>query len=92
MKVKDLISEDIDIDVYDDYDERCGMAVCGPVKLTAAGESIFSVVLDMSCWIDGNKAIVHCDNEYAAEALLNFCLAAAGYISDALYRKWFIEK
>ena len=33
MKVKDLIKEDIDTDVYDNYDERCGMAVCGPIRL-----------------------------------------------------------
>lgn len=98
MKFKDLIKEDIDIDVYDDYDERCGMAICGPVKLTAEGGARFSKVLDLECWINGsggklygNHAIVHCETEEEAESLLSFCLAAAGYINDDLYKRLFAE-
>ena len=47
MKVKDLIAEDIDIDVIDDYDERCWIAKCGAYKLTDAGEQMFHKVLDI---------------------------------------------
>lgn len=91
MLFKDMIKADIDIDVYDDYDERCGMAVCGPVKLTEEGKATFSRVLDMSADIVGDHAVVHCDTAEEAELLKHFLLAAAGYIGDDLYNRWFVE-
>ena len=97
MLFKDLIKADIDIDVYDDYDERCGMAVCGPVKLTEEGKATFSRVMDMDVEIYdfkgayGYHAVVHCETAEEAEMLKHFLLAAAGYIGDDLYKRWFAE-
>lgn len=98
MKIKDLIAEDMDIDVYDDYDERCGMAVCGPVNLTEKGRAVFGRALDLECEVHdfkghpyGFHAVAHCETEKEAELLHHFLLAAAGYVGDDLYREWFSE-
>lgn len=98
MKLKDLIAETMDIDVYDDYDERCGMAVCGPVELTEKGKAVFGEVVNLECEIHdyagdpyGYHAVVHCETAEEAEKLKNFLLAAAGYVGEDLYREWFGE-
>ena len=103
MKFKDLMREEIDIDIYDDYDERCGMALCGPVKLTEAGKAVYGDLLDLECKIYGHKgplgyhAVVNTDDDVYDEAerktqlLLQFLLSAAGYIPDAQYKEWFLE-
>ena len=46
MKIREFIKMDIDIDVCDDYDERCYIAFCGPLELTEDGEREFKSVLD----------------------------------------------
>lgn len=46
MKVKDLLPMEIDIDVYDDVCEELGIAFCGPLTLTEAGQEKFSEVLE----------------------------------------------
>lgn len=46
MKVKDLITQEIDIDVYDDVCEELGIAFCGPVELTDDGAHEFADVLE----------------------------------------------
>ena len=99
MKIRELIDQEIDVDVYDDYDERCGWAVCGPVKLTEIGKRHYSKVLGMDVrLIEGSlggvsytNAIVHTETAKEAEALKDFVLSAAGYCSDSEYQAWFEE-
>ena len=102
MKVKDLISEDIDIDVCDDYDESCWIAKCGAYKLTDAGEQRFRDALDISVVLMLNQkypiAILECDDEDedVAQKNVKACRALffslAGYCAADDYDKWFIEK
>ena len=93
MKVKDLIREDIDIDVCDTYDERCYLAFVGPLKLTSDGEAQFSKALDIDVEINqsGDMAALICDTAEEAHACAKFFWAAAGYVADSLYQKWFVE-
>ena len=41
MKVKDLIKEEIDVDVYDNVCEELAIAFCGSVELTEYGKKHF---------------------------------------------------
>ena len=91
MKVKDLIREEIDIDVIDDYDERCWIAFCGPLKLTAKGEARFADVLDMKCQHHGNVITLHAETEREAEECKTFFYSAAGFCSDTAWNRWFKE-
>ena len=106
MKVKDLIREEIDIDVWDNYDERCGLAIVGPLNLTEEGKAEFEEVLEMECMIKsygqgefGDCAVVFTDypsqteeeSERKTELLRVFLLAQAGYVGVEEYEKWFGE-
>ena len=95
MKVKDLIAEDIDIDVIDDYDERCWIAKCGAYKLTDAGEQIFHKALDIKVNIEqvGTQkvAVLHCETATEANECKVFFLSLAGYCAAEDYDRWFVE-
>ena len=96
MKVKDFIKEDIDIDVCDDYDERCYIAFCGALKLKPKGEEHFKEVLEYEIELfdkDFNwkypTAIIHCEDGKQAQKAKEFFFSAAGYCSDSDYKRWF---
>lgn len=95
MKIKDLIKEDIDIDVVDDYDERCWIAKCGAYKLTDAGEQMFHNVLDIDVHMDTEGrypiAVLHCETEREANECKVFFLSLAGYCAADDYDRWFVE-
>lgn len=94
MKVKDLLEMEIDIDVYDNYDERLGIAFVGPAKLTAKGEETFGEVLDLDVEIvgDGCCAIVDTeDDEEMTQMACDLFVALAGYCSETDYEEWFEE-
>ena len=99
MTVRDLIQQDVDIDVYDDVCEELGIAFCGPQKLTEAGTKEFADVLDYQVEIHDNGAylvaIVKIDDPDDAvwEARLDrakeFFESAAGYCACSDYDRWF---
>lgn len=97
MTVKDFIRKDIDIDVRDDYDERCWIAFCGPCKLTECGKQEFYRAMDVNVHIDTNGfgglpiAILEVDNEEDAQACKELFFSLAGYCGDSDYDKWFVE-
>lgn len=91
MKVKDLIREDIDIDVIDDYDERCWIAKCGAYKLTDEAVQKFHRVLDIDVDMRDDIAILHCETEREAEECKDFFLSLAGYCAAEDYDRWFVE-
>ena len=103
MKVKDLVREDIDIDVCDDYDESCWIAKCGAYRLTDEGVQEFHEALDVDVHIvdfgddRGKMAILHCDDddEEVAEKNVRACkklfFSLAGYCPYDEYDKWFEE-
>ena len=91
MTVRDLIKEEIDIDVIDDYDERCWIAFCGPLKLKSKGEARFANVLDTKCQHHGNIITLHADTAKEAEELKVFFYSAAGYCSTKSWDEWFKE-
>lgn len=69
------------IDVWDDYDERCGCAFCG-VALTDAGRKRYAHALSLPCSIVASggtvSLLVHAENAREAEAVAEFINAAAG--------------
>lgn len=91
MKVKDLIREDIDIDVIDDYDERCWIAKCGAYKLTDEAVQKFHRVLDIDVDMRDDIAVLHCETEREAEECKDFFLSLAGYCAAEDYDRWFVE-
>lgn len=95
MKVRDLIKMDVDIDVYDDYDERLGIAYCYGYKLTEEGEKQFGNALKLDVEIKdgfgGAVALVHCTRGREAQWAKDFFESLAGWCSCKDFDKWFKE-
>ena len=94
MKVKDLIEQEIDIDVYDNVCEELAIAFCGPLALTEQGEKKFSDGLEYGIELGDGVCIVNCDAsgdewENRLEKAKEFFYAAAGYCAEEDYNKWF---
>ena len=91
MKIREFIKMDIDIDVCDDYDERCYIAFCGPLELTEDGEREFKSVLDRPIEVEQEEgwASLPADNATEAQRLKEFFFSAAGYCADSLWNLWF---
>ena len=95
MTVRDLIEQEIDIDVYDDVCESLAIAFCGPMELTDAGLKKFGEVLDYPVSLRDGYAVVKVDDPEdkvwkarlkKAKALFD---SMAGYCADSDYKKWF---
>lgn len=100
MKVKDLIAQEVDIDVYDDVCEELGIAFCGPMTLTPEGQAKFEEVLDYEVELrnDGSDitAIVKVNapgDEWKRRLARakEFFEGAAGYCTCEEYDKWFAD-
>lgn len=98
MKVKDLIEQEIDIDVYDDVCEELGIAFCGPLYLTEQGKEKFADVLDYEIQI-GNECAIVCIDDAEDKVWKNrlklakeFFYAAAGYCDDDDWNVWFSDE
>lgn len=90
MKVIDVMPFDIDIDVYDDYDERLGIAFCGPIELTDKAKIDWSDVLNMPITLNrGMYLTVHCETGREANRAKNFFESLAGYCSESKWDEWF---
>lgn len=101
LTVKELIAQEIDIDVCDDVTEELYIAFCGPVELTEAGAEHFADVLKFKVTIIENPrdsfAIVNVDDpdndtmERNLKKTIEFFHSAAGYCSGIKYTKFFKE-
>ena len=101
MTVKDLIQQDIDIDVYDDVCEELGIAFCGPCELTEEGQKEFAEVMDYEIEINNDSygglscATVLIDDpadkvwKSRLRKAIKFFHAAAGYCACSDYDRWF---
>lgn len=91
MKIREFITMDIDVDVCDEYDERCYIAFCGPLFMTDEGEHEFKSVLDRPVEVEQEEgwASLPADNEAEAQRLKEFFFSAAGYCSAAQWDLWF---
>ena len=99
MTVRDLIQQEIDIDVYDDVCEELAIAFCGPLELTDEGMKKFAEVLDYQVELHNGSvctnAIVLVDDpdddvwEKRLEKAAEFFNSAAGYCACSDYDKWF---
>ena len=102
MTVKDLIAQEIDIDVYDNVCEELGIAFCGPLELTDAGKAEFADVMEYKVELHNPRpnwtnAIVDVDDpdedvfEHKLARAKLFFESAAGWCSVMDYKKWFKE-
>lgn len=97
MTVKEFITCEDDIDVYDDVCEDIAICFCGPQALTEAGREYFADALELEVEVndDSGYAIVHVDDpdekvwKRRLKAAKEFFYAAAGYCDADLYDKWF---
>ena len=102
MKVKDLIEQEIDVDVYDDVCDDIGIGFVGPVDLTEQGKEHFAEVLEYAVKVhDCNgylQAKIYVDDgtedgwKKRLRKAKEFFRAAAGYCSVEDYEKWFKEE
>lgn len=95
ITVRDLLEQEVDIDVYDDYDERLGVAFCGPIALTDEGMKKFGGVLDLPIQFTRGSypvAVVYVDYDIDKLNLVTELfdsLAGMCYYKD--YDRWFKE-
>ena len=89
MTVKDLLGQEICVDVYDNYDERLGIAFDGPIYLTEEGEKEFNKILNAEIDKFDDNAIVDTPNEERAELAKRLFNSLAGYCSEENWNKWF---
>lgn len=99
MTIRELIQQEIDIDVYDDVCEELGIAFCGPQPLTSEGEKEFAEIMDYEIQINlhsyGNlPAAILCidgldDWHERLRKAKHFFWSAAGYCACDDYDKWF---
>lgn len=94
MKVRDLLEvEDVSMDVYDDYDERCNIAYESGYKLTDAGREHFAAALDLPIkMIRNGTIIVGCERAVEAAWCSKLFCAMAGYCSVSDFDKWFEQR
>lgn len=101
VKVKDLIEQEISIDVCDDVVEELYIAFDGPQPLTEQGAAHFAEVLEYTVVLHDNgydtMGIVNVDDgtengwKRRLRKAKEFFEAAAGYCADSDYHKWFKE-
>ena len=102
MKIKDLIQQEIDIDVCDDVTDELYIAFCGPLKLTEQGKKKFAEVMNYNWHLHDNGmetlAVIEIDDpddkvwERRERKAIEFFHAAAGYCAWDDYEKWFEEE
>ena len=86
------MEQEVDIDVYDDYDESLAIAFCGPMALTDEGEKEFGKALDLEVTIPYDVAIVHVNgNEELLDIAVRLFCSMAGYCTCNEYDRWFVE-
>ena len=101
MTIRDLIQQEIDIDVYDDVCEELGIAFCGPQPLTPEGEKEFAEIMDYEiqinpCSYGGLPAAILVINglddwKDRLGKAKHFFWSAAGYCAYDDYVRWFGE-
>lgn len=104
IKIRDMFVKDFndkygDIDIVNDVTDDYSFAFCGGVELTEAGAEHFKDILDDEITMYGTDYIVGCvlidkygDNwEEHWNKIDNLFAAAAGYVSESEYNKYFKE-
>lgn len=94
IKISELMVMDIDIDVVDDYDERCYIAFSGGMALKPEGMKKFGHMLDkeIECYFDGNfwqAGVIHCETAKEATEAKRFFESMAGLCSADDWEQWF---
>lgn len=99
MTVRDLIQQEICVDVVDDVCEELWIAMDGPIVLTEEGEKHFAEALGYEVKLHNNGfeivGIVNVDDEEGVwqKKLVRakeFFESAAGYCPVDEYDKWFV--
>lgn len=96
MKVKEFITNEWDLDVYDNVYDEIGIAFCGPLELTKGGEKKFAEVLEYEIEPELKYHCAFLDIDYddwkdRLKKAKEFFYSAAGYCDDGDYQKWFKE-
>ena len=103
MTIRELIQQDIDIDVYDDVCEELGIAFCGSQELTEEGKREFADIMEYQVIINphsygGYPAAIICIDDpddavwkHRLSRVKLFFESAAGYCPESDYEKWFGE-
>lgn len=98
IKVRDLLEQNICVDVYDSVCDELAIAFDGPQELTEEGKKHFADVLDYEIRLNSNSgyvvAIVEIgdgdDWEERLEKAKELFYGMAGYCSVENWDKWFV--
>jgi len=99
ITIRELLTWEIDADVYNDVTDDWEFAFVGPIELSEAGKKHFAEVLELEVIVKERAGYpttvtvlldgVNWERKYSvAEA---FFKAVAGYCSESNYELWFIE-
>jgi len=99
MKVKDLLEQEVCVDVVDDVTEELYIAFDGPQKLTKEGKKKFAEALEfeVSMGYEPSLWIIHVDDpddevwERRLRIAKELFEGMAGYCSVEEYERWFEE-
>lgn len=103
MKLSNFIfvcnENNYDVDCYTDYTDDLEICYCGDESfgLTEEGQKVFAPIMNLEVeWEEGQSVAVININDFNKaeelnELLIQFFNACAGYVSDSLYNKWFIN-
>lgn len=106
MKLRELLKLDITVDVSDDYADQFEdggrwfdsiIAFVGPCHLTKAGEERYKNIMNLDVDVDECSAYVHIPQdvdekmEELEKEVMLFFYAAAGYMSESLFKEYFEE-
>lgn len=100
MTIREFMTSNMDIDVYDNVCEELGIAFCPPMYLTEEGIQEFGNLLDSKIEVceDACSAVVIVDDdpnwnwEDKLLAMKRFFYSMAGYCEDTDYNRWFKEE
>lgn len=97
MKVKDLLEQDVDIDVYDNVCDELAVCFVGPMELTDAGKKHFAEALEFDVSLSNDHVTIDVDDEDEDEFERKLAMAKelfegmAGYCSVDEWKQWFKE-
>ena len=98
MKVKDLLEQEVSIDVYDNVCDELAIAFEGPMELTDEGKEHFSEALEFDISLGNDCVWVDVDNEDEDEFERKLALAKelfesmAGWCTEEEWKCWFKEE
>jgi len=94
MKFKDMLAQELDVDITNDYVENETCALVCPVRITDLAKERFKDLMDLDVCIDGSCAEFQIKNaadpDGLAQQIDRFVYIAAGFCSVGMYKDYIV--